>query len=87
MPDDLFDIIRDYRSGTDHNSAVAPDEIESMVLKKLKQCRVLFDFTKALSDVSQKDIKRDALLELVEYFSTNRGFLTANIYKELIEMV
>lgn len=57
------------------------------MLKKLKQCRVIFDFTKPLSDVGQKDIKRDALLELVEYFSLNRGFLTTNIYKEITEMV
>lgn len=48
---------------------------------------MVFDFTKPLSDVGQKDIKRDSLLELVEYFSLNRGFLTANIYKEIIEMV
>ena len=68
-------------------TAVPADEVEAMIVKKLKQCRVLFDFTKALSDVGQKDIKRDALLELVEYFATNRGFLTATIYKEIIEMV
>jgi serine/threonine-protein phosphatase 2A regulatory subunit B' len=68
-------------------TAVPADEVEAMIIKKLKQCRVLFDFTKALSDVGQKDIKRDALLELVEYFATNRGFLTTNIYKEIIEMV
>ena len=68
-------------------AAVSSDEVEALVLKKLKQCRVVFDFTKPLSDVGQKDIKRDALLELVEYFSLNRGFLTVNIYKEITEMV
>lgn len=67
--------------------AIPPEQVESMIIQKVRQCRVLFDFTKALSDVSQKDIKRDALLELVEYFVTNRGFLTPNIYKEIIEMV
>jgi serine/threonine-protein phosphatase 2A regulatory subunit B' len=67
--------------------SVSSDEVEALVLKKLKQCRVVFDFTKPLSDVGQKDIKRDALLELVEYFSLNRGFLTVNIYKEITEMI
>lgn len=57
------------------------------MLKKLKQCRVVFDFTKPLSDVGQKDIKRDSLLELVEHFSMNRGFLTPSVYKEVTEMV
>jgi len=37
--------------------------------------------------VEQKEIKRDVLLELVEYILTESGISTPNIYKELIEMV
>lgn len=56
-------------------------------MKKLRQCRALFDFTKSLSDVQQKEIKREALLELVDFFVSERGFLTAQIYKEVFDMV
>jgi serine/threonine-protein phosphatase 2A regulatory subunit B' len=61
--------------------------LEDLLTRKIRQCRVLFDFTKSLSEVSQKEIKRESLLELVEYFMTERGFLTPNIYKEVVDMV
>lgn len=66
---------------------VAKEELEDAIVKKLRQCRALFDFTKSLSDVGQKDIKRDCLLELVDFFVTERGFLTPQIYKEVFDMV
>lgn len=68
-------------------SGCPKEELEELIVKKLRQCRVLFDFTKSLSDVAQKDIKRDTLLELVDFFVTERGFLTPLIYKEVFDMV
>jgi hypothetical protein len=47
----------------------------------------LFDFTKVLADVEQKEIKREILLELVEYLLTEKGVLTPQVYKELTDMV
>lgn len=63
------------------------DQIDEMLIKKIKQCRIVFDFTKALSDVSQKDIKRDSLIELVEYFTTSISPINMEVYKEMTEMV
>jgi len=62
-------------------------EREAMFVMKIKQCRVIFDFVAPLDSVDQKEIKRDVLLELVEYILTESGIFTPNIYKELIDMV
>lgn len=65
----------------------AKEDIEDLFIRKVRQCRVVFDFTKSLSDVQQKEIKRETLLELVEFVMTDRGFLTPQIYHEVIDMV
>jgi len=56
-------------------------------LKKVQQTCVVFDFNDALSDLKGKEIKRQALNELVEYVSTNRGVITEAIYPEVTKMV
>jgi len=62
-------------------------EREAKFIMKIKQCRVIFDFFQPLEGVEQKEIKRDVLLELVEYILTESGIFTPNIYKELVDMV
>ena len=67
--------------------AVTEEEIPELFVRKIRQCRVVFDFTKPLSDVEQKDIKQDILLELAEFVTSMSGIFTPLIYKEISEMV
>lgn len=67
--------------------ATAPDKLLDLFINKIRQCRVVFDFTKPLSEVSQKDIKQDALLEIVDFIVSARGYFTLIVYKEITEMV
>lgn len=63
------------------------EEREELLIMKLRQCCVLFDFTEPLSDLKWKEVKRAALHEMVEYLSNNNGVITENVYPEAIQMV
>ncbi len=63
-------------------------EREELLISKINQCCVLFDFvTDPLSDLKWKEVKRAALHELVEYIMTQRNVITENIYPEVVNMV
>lgn len=58
-----------------------------LLLEKLRQCCVLFDFMHdPLSDLKYKEVKRAALNELVEFVSQNRGVLSEEVYPEISHM-
>ncbi|XP_077530856.1 serine/threonine-protein phosphatase 2A 56 kDa regulatory subunit gamma isoform-like isoform X2 [Haemaphysalis longicornis] len=62
-------------------------EREDLLLQKIRQCCVLFDFvTDPLSDLKWKEVKRAALHEMVEYITSQRGVLTEPVYPEMIHM-
>ncbi|XP_037581199.1 serine/threonine-protein phosphatase 2A 56 kDa regulatory subunit gamma isoform isoform X1 [Dermacentor silvarum] len=62
-------------------------EREDLLIQKIRQCCVLFDFvTDPLSDLKWKEVKRAALHEMVEYITSQRGVLTEPIYPEMIHM-
>lgn len=63
---------------------VPPGERQDLFIKKLHQCNVIFDFSDTTSDLKSKEIKRAALVELVEYITNNRGVITEPIYPEVI---
>ncbi|KAJ3333699.1 Serine/threonine-protein phosphatase 2A 56 kDa regulatory subunit delta isoform [Blyttiomyces sp. JEL0837] len=65
---------------------VGASERQELLIKKIGQCNVIFDFNDALSDLKGKEIKRQTLTELVEYISNNRGVITEPIYPEVIGM-
>lgn len=46
------------------------EEQQALVIQKLRQCHILFDFTDSMRDVKGKDIKRGALMELIEYIKS-----------------
>lgn len=57
-------------------------------MQKLRQCCLLFDFAdEPLSDLKWKEVKRAALLEMVEYVTSERGVITEAIYPEAVNMV
>lgn len=62
-------------------------EQEELMIRKLRQCSVPFDFMDPMAELKGKEIKRDTLNELVDYVSTSRGVLTENMYPEIIKMV
>ncbi|KAG4301198.1 hypothetical protein PCK1_002508 [Pneumocystis canis] len=59
---------------------------QDLFLQKLKQCNVIFDFTNASMDMRSKEIKREALHELLEYITNNRNVITEPIYSKVIDM-
>lgn len=66
----------------------APGEREELFVQKIQQCCVLFDFVAdPLSDLKWKEVKRGALLEMVEYVTSQRGVITEAIYPEAVNMV
>lgn len=69
-------------------SDVAPTAREELLIQKLRQCSVIFDFNlDPLSDLKYKEVKRSALNELVDYISHSRGVVTEPIYPEAVAMV
>lgn len=68
-------------------SEVPPSERSQLFVKKLTQCRVLFDFNDASSELKGKQIKAQTLHEMLEYITTQRGVITENIYPEVVNMV
>lgn len=66
---------------------VSAAERPELLIKKIHQCSIIFDFNDALSDLKGKEIKRVALTELVEYVSNNRGVVTETVYPEIMTMV
>lgn len=64
-----------------------PNEREKLFIEKIQQCCTIFDFAAdPLSDLKWKEVKRQALNEMVEYITTNRGVITEPIYEEIIKM-
>ena len=66
---------------------VQQTEQESLLVKKLRQCCVVFDFMDPVADLKGKEIKRATLNELVDYIAAGRGVLTEPVYPETIRMV
>lgn len=60
---------------------------QDLFVKKLRQCSVVFDFHDAFSDLAGKEIKRQALTELVEYVTTTKNVIIEIIYPEVFSMV
>ncbi|KAF9227562.1 protein phosphatase 2A regulatory B subunit [Gyrodon lividus] len=65
---------------------VPPSERSQLFVKKLSQCRVLFDFNDASAELKGKHIKAQTLHEMLEYITTQRGVITENIYPEVVNM-
>ncbi|EGO20964.1 hypothetical protein SERLADRAFT_452105 [Serpula lacrymans var. lacrymans S7.9] len=63
-----------------------PSERSQLFIKKLHQCRVLFDFNDASAELKGKQIKAQTLHEMLDYITTQRGVITENIYPEVVNM-
>ncbi|KAI8335420.1 protein phosphatase 2A regulatory B subunit [Chlamydoabsidia padenii] len=59
---------------------------QDLLVKKLKQCQVLFDFNDPSACLESKEIKRQALQEMLHYVGTTRGAVPESIYPEVVRM-
>ncbi|KAL7135011.1 hypothetical protein ABFS83_11G064500 [Erythranthe nasuta] len=62
-------------------------EKQHLFIKKVKMCCVVFDFTDPTKNFKEKDIKRQTLLELVEYITSANGKFPENMMQEVVKMV
>lgn len=58
-----------------------------LFIQKLDQCNVIFDFNDASQDMTSKEVKREALHELLDYVANNRNIITEPLYSKVIKMV
>ncbi|KAI8141464.1 protein phosphatase 2A regulatory B subunit [Fennellomyces sp. T-0311] len=65
---------------------VPPTYRHELLVRKLAQCQILFDFNDASSDLMNKEIKRSALQEILDYVSTARGVFSDTIYADIVRM-
>ncbi|URE24141.1 Serine threonine protein phosphatase 2A 59 kDa regulatory subunit B' [Musa troglodytarum] len=66
---------------------VTSSEKQSLFLRKLDLCCVVFDFTDPAKNLKEKDIKRQTLLELVDYVTSASGKFPENVMQETTKMV
>ncbi|MBA0767859.1 hypothetical protein Gotri_016712 [Gossypium trilobum] len=62
-------------------------ERQNLFMRKLQICCFLFDFTDVLKSAREKEIKRQTLLELVDYIQSGSGKITEICQEEMIKMV
>ncbi|KAK2969787.1 hypothetical protein RJ640_028067, partial [Escallonia rubra] len=81
------------------NSAVTPYEAlpsfrdvpnsdkQNLFIKKLNMCCVVFDFTDPTKNLKEKEIKRQTLVELVDYVTSANGKFTETVMQEMVKMI
>lgn len=69
--------------------SLPPEEREAMFIMKVRQCSVVFDFTDVINIglAEQKEIKRETLLELVDFVLAEKIPFTTNVCRAVIAMV
>ncbi|XP_062002025.1 serine/threonine protein phosphatase 2A 57 kDa regulatory subunit B' beta isoform [Rosa rugosa] len=66
---------------------VPVSERQTLFLRKLQVCCFHFDFTDTLKSPREKEIKRQTLLELVDFIQSGSGKITETCQEEMIRMV
>ena len=66
---------------------IRPEERNDLFVRKLQQCKVVFDFNDASAELQGKQVKAQTLHEMLEYITQNRGVVTEQIYPEVVNMV
>ncbi|KAK6928472.1 Protein phosphatase 2A, regulatory B subunit, B56 [Dillenia turbinata] len=62
-------------------------EKQNLFIRKLNLCCVVFDFADPTKNLKEKDIKRQTLVELVDYVTSANGKFTETVMQEIIKMV
>lgn len=66
---------------------VPTSERQNLFMSKLNMCCVVFDFSDPSKNVREKDIKRQTLLELVDYITSGNAKFTEPVMEEITKMV
>lgn len=66
---------------------VPSSEKQNLFIRKLNLCCVVFDFTDPTKNLKEKEIKRQALVELVDYVTSANWKFTETVLQEAIKMV
>ncbi|OIV90127.1 hypothetical protein TanjilG_01581 [Lupinus angustifolius] len=66
---------------------VPNSERQNMFIRKLQMCCVQFDYTDPSKNLREKEIKRQTLVELVDYVSSANSKFTEIMMQEIIKMV
>ncbi|KAJ8767903.1 hypothetical protein K2173_020843 [Erythroxylum novogranatense] len=66
---------------------VPNSERQSLFIKKVNMCCVIFDFSDPTKYLKEKDVKRQTLVELVDYVSAVNGKFSETIMQEIVKMV
>ncbi|KAF8408374.1 hypothetical protein HHK36_007523 [Tetracentron sinense] len=66
---------------------VPSSEKQNLFIRKMNLCCVVFDFTDPTKNLKEKDIKRQTLLELVDYVASANGKFTENVMQEITKLV
>ena len=66
---------------------VSPAEKQNLFVSKLHLCSFSFDFTDPSKHVREKEIKRQTLLELVDYANSGAGKFTEAVSEDIIFML
>ncbi|KAE8664605.1 Serine/threonine protein phosphatase 2A 59 kDa regulatory subunit B' gamma isoform [Hibiscus syriacus] len=66
---------------------VPASEKQNLFIKKLNLCCVVFDFTDPTKNLKEKEIKRQILLELVDYVTSANGKFPDAVLQEIVKMV
>ena len=62
-------------------------ERQNLFLRKLLVCCHVLDFSDTLKSVREKEIKRQTLMELVEFIQSGSGKISENCQEEMIRMI
>ncbi|XVF76367.1 hypothetical protein PTKIN_Ptkin13bG0260900 [Pterospermum kingtungense] len=66
---------------------VPVSERQNLFMRKLQICCFQFDFSNTLKSVREKEIKRQTLLEIVDFIQSGSGKITEMCQEEMIKMV
>lgn len=66
---------------------VPSSDRENLLIKKLSLCCTVFDFTEPYKNVREKEIKRQNLLDLVDFITSGGGRLNEAAMEEIAKMV
>nr|XP_043621278.1 serine/threonine protein phosphatase 2A 59 kDa regulatory subunit B' gamma isoform-like [Erigeron canadensis] len=66
---------------------VSSSEKQNLFIKKLNMCCVVFDFNDAVKDSKKKDVKKQTLLEVVDYVSSVNSKFNEVTIQEITKMV
>lgn len=62
-------------------------EKQNLFMKKLSLCCVVFDFSDPTKNLKEKEVKRQILLELVDYVASANGKFSETVIQEVVRMV